>query len=1276
MTRFLDPLRRAARALFAPRPTVRRHAAPRLGVEGLEAREMPAMVFSLDLFEANVRANFIGNSVGGAYAINSGGQVAVRADGWGQARTAADGAEAFTENTRMTSASIAKQLTAVAIVKILQDTPGVNLDSPIGPYLPAAWTRGPNIDAITFRQLLTHQSGLRRIDFDASASDGNGIDWNNDGSDDDGASLGEQTAFAGLQSLVAFGIPTNGLPNIPNSTLVARQAAFSYENANFALMRVMVPYLLGDKAAADASATPNQYTADAYVTYVRDSVLAPMGIAAADTKPADPTPALNYNFPADGGNGRNYGDRTLLAGGEGWWLSATQWAAFLDNIRYDTNVISAATRNQMRAGQLGWMAPANYSFSAGTWGNYYSHGGDLNDLNTGVMDFPNGVQVALFVNSDWGAAGVPHGNAYQLTLLKRAWENAWTSIDLVGTAGDDEFIVQTNATDPQAIDIFRNGTLLATRWAESLDSLSLYGYGGNDTFRIRDLPAGVAVTAYGGANNDTLAVGRSSLTASVLGDITFQGGTGTDTLGYNDAANASVGGAYTLTADTFARDAHPSLIQYAGLEDVAVRAGSRDHTFRVNSTGTGTGYRLYGGGGVDTFLMGDGDLVANLRGQVAVDGQTGTDEVRFLDTAGGANAHFVIEDDRLSRNGFPGVTFASAEEIVLLGSTHGDRVDILNVRAGTRVDVFGNGGNDRVRAHRVAAGGELRAFGGNDNDWFEVTPSSGAVTQIDGLASFDGDEGADRLDLLDEYGSGAGNYTFGVLLGRGTFDATGVGKVEYKVERVELEGNNDANTIRVNAVPAGVELTVFGRGGDDAFTVGGTAADLDAVKGTLRLVGGADADTLRLRDSNDAGNDTYTLDGDTFTKAGLQPWQFEQMGTVRLDANGGNNTIHVTSLAAVGIDLEVNAGGGDDTIHIGGGNIGLIYGDVVVNGGAGTDLIHLRDENAPAGRAYTVGGGAFDVNSFLFGSVTYTSMADVVLHAGGFDDSVALTGTAAGTNLAVFANGGDDTINVGAGNLDVYGGNVAVHGGPGADAVTVNDKNDFGNDAYTVTATTVSKPGFLLTYQDVSTLTLLANGGSNVIDVHDTLPTTAVTIDGGTGSDSLRLAPLTRNLSFVAGPVTFRGGAGFDRVQLHDEWNGVGRQYTLSPGSIGRAGFGGLSYDAATEAVYLNMGDGNDSAAVLGLAPTTALFLAGNGGSDAVDVYIGRAGPVAGGTLSFNGGANGPAAGDRLTVRYAPAPVVDHLPAGPGAGQATLDYMGGKYLIGYENVELFDLMPL
>ena len=118
-------------------------------VETLEQRLVPTAEFSLVQFEQNIRANFVDNSAGFAYAINQDGAT-VRHDGWGDARKAADGQVDFTAQTQMTIASVSKTITATSTLKILQEA-GISVDSSISPYLPASWERGPNIDSITFK---------------------------------------------------------------------------------------------------------------------------------------------------------------------------------------------------------------------------------------------------------------------------------------------------------------------------------------------------------------------------------------------------------------------------------------------------------------------------------------------------------------------------------------------------------------------------------------------------------------------------------------------------------------------------------------------------------------------------------------------------------------------------------------------------------------------------------------------------------------------------------------------------------------------------------------------------------------------------------------------------------------------------------------------------------------------------------------------------------------------------------------------------------------------
>ena len=56
-------------------------------------------------------------------------------------------------------ASVSKLITAMAMTKLLFSR-NISPDAHISPWLPKYWHKGPGVDRITFRQLLTHNSGL------------------------------------------------------------------------------------------------------------------------------------------------------------------------------------------------------------------------------------------------------------------------------------------------------------------------------------------------------------------------------------------------------------------------------------------------------------------------------------------------------------------------------------------------------------------------------------------------------------------------------------------------------------------------------------------------------------------------------------------------------------------------------------------------------------------------------------------------------------------------------------------------------------------------------------------------------------------------------------------------------------------------------------------------------------------------------------------------------------------------------------------------------------
>lgn len=351
------------------------------------------VVFDMDTFEDNIVAGVSEESVGYAYAIGLNGLLA-RQDKGGLARTAADSPLALQSPTKeMTTASVSKTITAVALLKLLEDK-GLSVDDSVAPYLPPDWAQGAGVEDLSFRSLLTHTSGL-------------------------GAPLGFQggvpgNSFEDLQDAVAAGVAPE---------------TYVYRNANFALMRILIPYLWEVTPQTFPGQSLDLVTSAIYVYFVQSEVFEPMGVQA-DCRPTDATPTLLYPFPYDGIiSGDQENDWTPICGAGGWFLSANELGAFLAYLRFDDAVLSPATRQTMNQDSLGWLDPDQFDWGAGTTaGPYYNHGGELANMESCIMNYPINVQASLLVNSNGGEVNLvdlPGKKQHPCRLLQQAFDAAW-----------------------------------------------------------------------------------------------------------------------------------------------------------------------------------------------------------------------------------------------------------------------------------------------------------------------------------------------------------------------------------------------------------------------------------------------------------------------------------------------------------------------------------------------------------------------------------------------------------------------------------------------------------------------------------------------------------------------------------------------------------------------------------------------------------------------------------------------------------------------------------
>jgi CubicO group peptidase (beta-lactamase class C family) len=203
---------------------------------------------------------------------------------WNWAKTPADGGEGWTPSVRMHVASCSKLITGIAMTKVLNDKQ-ISYDSPIVNHLPDYWAKGPNLDKITFRHLMTQTSGFN-YGVKSSASD-----------------------YVFMKSQVAAGVTHLG--------------QYWYQNMNFGLCRILISTINGNIAPGTTASDAfwDLVTIQSYVKYVQDHVFTPAGVSGPSLDHPNPD-ALAHTFPT-AGNGWNSDDLSTVSGGAGWHSDST-----------------------------------------------------------------------------------------------------------------------------------------------------------------------------------------------------------------------------------------------------------------------------------------------------------------------------------------------------------------------------------------------------------------------------------------------------------------------------------------------------------------------------------------------------------------------------------------------------------------------------------------------------------------------------------------------------------------------------------------------------------------------------------------------------------------------------------------------------------------------------------------------------------------------------------------------------------------------------------------
>jgi hypothetical protein len=151
----------------------------------------------------------------------------------------------------------------------------------------------------------------------------------------------------------------------------------------------------------------------------------------------------------------------------------------------------------------------------------------------------------------------------------------------------------------------------------------------------------------------------------------------------------------------------------------------------------------------------------------------------------------------------------------------------------------------------------------------------------------------------------------------------------------------------------------------------------------------------------------------------------------------------------------------------------------------------------------------------------------------------------------------------------------------------------------------------------ISSIVVNTGGGNDTVNIEKSAAGVPITVNLGNGTDTINVAPTSHFLNNIQGNLTLNGGLGVDTLNVFDQNDGGNATYTLTAGSVTRAGTALISYGGVhlINFVNINGGSGNDIYNVNGTESFYATTLDTGSGQDTVNV---QATGGSGGTLTVD----------------------------------------------------------
>lgn len=292
-----------------------------------------------------------------------------------------------------------------------------------------------------------------------------------------------------------------------------------------------------------------------------------------------------------------------------------------------------------------------------------------------------------------------------------------------------------------------------------------------------------------------------------------------------------------------------------------------------------------------------------------------------------------------------------------------------------------------------------------------------------------------------------------------------------------------------------------------------------------------------------------------------------------------------------------------------------LSGALTITGGPGDDTITVRSMTGNRDFLEVLVNGRREYAGL------WSGLTGITIAATTGNDTINIEDIPAGIPATISLGDGTDTLNLSpmAKSLSALAGTITINGGSGSDTLDLFDSETSDNGDYTFTSSTVARSGVgTVMYQGLASLVLHTGKGNNTITAPSTLPGTAVTIDGGSGSNSLigsdgdNTWSITGHNAGTLSSAASAGGVTFSAVQ--NLLGGTDRNaFVFSDGagisgSLDGGGGGALDYSAYRSSVIVDLQTGT-ATGVGGTVANIQNVVGGTGGGAGIyTILVGSGG--------------------------------------------------------------------